>query len=65
MSVKFQGSRPLMVSTERAAAIVRRGLDRRRRRIVFPRVLGLLMQGLDVLPAFLGDVLIRRVRIGT
>ncbi len=64
MSVKFQGPRPLMVSAERAAAIVRRGLDRRQRRIVFPRALGLLLQVLDVLPAVLGDGLIRRVRIG-
>jgi len=62
MSAAFQGPRPLMISAERAAAIVRRGLDRRRRRIVFPRRLGLVLQALDLLPAFLGDWLIRRSR---
>ena len=62
MTDRFMGDKPFMLSLERAAAIVRAGLDRRRARIVFPRLLGLGIQATDLMPWFLGDAILRRVR---
>jgi short-subunit dehydrogenase len=62
MSRRFQGQQPLRLSTTRAVAIVRAGLDRHARRIVFPRRLALLLQAIDLLPPLLADWAIRRVR---
>lgn len=59
MTDRFQGAKPLMLSTAAAAARVQRGLDRRQGRIVFPRRIGLLMQILDLIPASLGDAILR------
>ena len=59
MSDRFAGRRPLMVSTERAVRLVRAGLDRRRGRIGFPGPLIGLLRVLDLLPAALGDALVR------
>ena len=62
MTDRFIGDKPLMMSLERAAAIVHAGLDRRRARIVFPRLLGLGIQATDLMPAFFGDLILRSVR---
>jgi short-subunit dehydrogenase len=62
MTDRFIGDKPFMLSLDRAAAIVRAGLDRRRARIVFPRLLGLGIQATDLMPWFLGDAILRAVR---
>ena len=64
MTDRFDGPTPMIMSAEAAAQRVRRGLDKGAARIVFPRRIGLLMQLLDLLPARLGDRLLRsNVRI--
>ena len=62
MTDRFMGDKPFMMSLDRAASIVRAGLDRRRARIVFPRLLGLGIQATDLMPWFLGDRILRAVR---
>jgi len=62
MTDRFIGDKPLLMSLDRATAIVRTGLDRRRARIVFPRLLGLGIQATDLMPWFLGDRILRAVR---
>ena len=62
MTDHFIGDKPFLIPLDRAAAIVRRGLDRRRGRIVFPRLLGLGLQATDLMPAFLGDMILRSHR---
>jgi short-subunit dehydrogenase len=61
MTDRFHGDKPFMVSLERASAIVRRGLDRGQRRIVFPRLLAIGLQAADLIPAWLGDRILRGV----
>jgi short-subunit dehydrogenase len=61
MTDRFHGDKPFMVSLERASAIVRRGLDRGQPRIVFPRLLALGLQAADLIPAWLGDRILRGV----
>lgn len=62
MTDRFQGAKPMLLPTAAAAALVRRGLDRGEARIVFPRRIGLLMQLYDVLPASMGDAILRANR---
>jgi short-subunit dehydrogenase len=62
MTDRFIGSKPFLLSTERAVAIVRAGLDRGAARIVFPRLLAMGLQAADLLPAWLGDAILRRQR---
>lgn len=62
MTDRFMGDKPFMMSLDTAAGIVRRGLDRRQARIVFPRLLGLGIQATDIMPWFLGDWILRSVR---
>lgn len=52
---------PLLMSPERAAAIVRRGLERRRARIAFPLRLYLATRGLAAVPPALADRLLARL----
>lgn len=61
MTDRFKGSKPFLMSAVRAAEIVRHGLDRRRSRIVFPRLLALGLQAADLLPAPIGDAILRSV----
>jgi short-subunit dehydrogenase len=60
MTDRFQGGKPMLYSLERAVSIVRKGLDRRASRIVFPYLLAVGLQAVDLLPAFLGDAIIRQ-----
>jgi short-subunit dehydrogenase len=55
MTDRFEGPKPFMMSLERTASIVRRGIDRRRPRIVFPRLLALGNVATDLMPAWAGD----------
>jgi short-subunit dehydrogenase len=63
MSASVIGPKPLMMSTERAARIIQRGLERGRRQIAFPLSLYLGTQLLRVLPAALADRMLRRVEV--
>ncbi len=62
MTDRFMGSKPFKLSTEGAVWVVRRGLDRRRRRIVFPRLLALGLVATDLMPARFGDMILRGQR---
>ena len=62
MTERFMGAKPGLRSLPQAVAAVRRGLDRRQARVVFPRLLGLGLQAADLLPARLGDAILRSVR---
>jgi NAD(P)-dependent dehydrogenase (short-subunit alcohol dehydrogenase family) len=62
MTDRFIGPHPFRLSLERATAIVKRGLDRGQRRIVFPWPLAFGMRFADLMPALLGDFVIRNFR---
>src|SRR5579864_5921777 len=62
MTDRFDGPTPFLASGESAARIVKRGIDRGRRRVAFPRPLVLGLQFCDVAPAFIGDAILRRFR---
>ena len=63
MSNTVSGLKPLMISPQQAAQIIRRGLAKRRRQIVFPRLLYLGLQLLRSLPPGLGDRILRGVKV--
>lgn len=63
MSNLVIGPKPLMMSPERAARIIQRGLARGRRQIAFPFPLYVGTQLLRALPAALADRLLRRVDV--
>lgn len=52
---------PLVMSAERAAHIIRCGLNRKKARIAFPFALYLPLWWLSALPVFIGDALFRRL----
>jgi short-subunit dehydrogenase len=51
MSDRFPGAKPFLMPPERAAILIRRGLERNRARIAFPLRLAFAMWFLSVLPA--------------
>jgi short-subunit dehydrogenase len=62
MTDRFEGPTPFCLSTEHAAQIVKRGVDRGRRRIAFPWPLVFGLRFCDVAPAILGDMILRHYR---
>jgi len=62
MTDRFDGPTPFLFSGDAAARIVKRGIDRGRRRIAFPWPLVLGLQFCDIAPAFIGDAILRRYR---
>jgi len=64
MSERFPGARPQLMSPERAATLIRRGLERNRARIAFPRALAWGMWCLSVLPAALSQWMVRVAGFG-
>ncbi|MBE9604417.1 SDR family NAD(P)-dependent oxidoreductase [Acetobacteraceae bacterium H6797] len=60
MSRRWIGARPFMISTEAAAGIVLRAIERKAARCTFPALLVLGMRLLGLLPARLADVILRR-----
>ena len=62
MTDRFDGPTPFLLSSDSAARIVKRGIDRGRRRVAFPRPLVLGLQFCDIAPAFIGDAILRRYR---
>ena len=59
MSDRFMGPKPFKISAEWAALIVKRGLARRRRRIVFPWQLAIGLRLADLMPPLMGDSILR------
>jgi short-subunit dehydrogenase len=62
MTDRFKGPHPFGMSLEAATRIVKRGLDRGKRRVVFPWPLAFGMRCADLMPAWLGDIVIRNFR---
>jgi short-subunit dehydrogenase len=62
MTDRWKGPTPFLVSLDRMVRTIRRGLDRRARRIVAPRLLALGCQAADLLPAAIGDRIMRGFR---
>lgn len=62
MTDRFDGPTPFLLSSDNAARIVKRGIDRGRRRVAFPWPLVLGLQFCDIAPAFIGDAILRRYR---
>jgi short-subunit dehydrogenase len=65
MTKRFQGATPWLMSPERAATLIRRGLERNRARIAFPRTLAWGMWCLSVLPAAISQWLLRKFGYGS
>ena len=61
MSRRFLGQKRFLLELDAAVARTRAGLDRRAPRVVLPRRLGLLLQAADLIPAALGDRIMRLV----
>jgi short-subunit dehydrogenase len=59
MNASFAGSMPLAISAERAAVLIRRGLERNRAHVAFPRRLAWAMRLLSVLPTGLSQRIVR------
>jgi short-subunit dehydrogenase len=59
MSARYRGRKLFLLSETQAVARVMAGLDRRARRIVFPRRLAVLLRLVDLMPAWCGDRIMR------
>jgi short-subunit dehydrogenase len=62
MTDRWEGPTPFFIKDKRAARIVKRGIDRGRRRVNFPWLLALGMRFCDALPAIIGDRVVRGFR---
>ena len=62
MTDRWKGPTPFMLSLDKMVAAIRKGLDARRSRIVVPRLLALGTQAADLLPAPIGDRIMRGFR---
>ena len=62
MTDRWKGPTPFMVGLDRMVAVVRRGVDARAARIVYPRLLALGTQAADLMPARWGDRIMRGFR---
>ena len=62
MTDRWKGPTPFMVGLDRMVTVIRRGIDARRSRVVFPRLLALGQQAADLMPAALGDRIMRGFR---
>jgi short-subunit dehydrogenase len=64
MSDRYTAAKPWMISPERAAMLIQRGLKRNRARIAFPRLLAWGMWWLSVLPPALSQRILRVLGYG-
>ncbi len=62
MSVKFKGPQPFRLTLDQVVRGIKRGLDRGQARITLPWILGVLLRMADLLPPWLGDLIMGRVR---
>jgi short-subunit dehydrogenase len=60
MTDRFDGPKPFLLSGEQAARRIKRGIDRGRRRVVFPWPLAFGLRFCDIAPAVIGDAILRR-----
>jgi short-subunit dehydrogenase len=63
MLARESGPKPMPLTADRAAAIIRRGLEHGRARIAFPLSLYLLLHAAALLPARAVDMVLNRMRI--
>jgi short-subunit dehydrogenase len=64
MSERLEGPKPLLLSAERAANNIRRGLARNRALITFPQPLGFGTWMLSLIPAWAADRILTQFRFG-
>jgi short-subunit dehydrogenase len=62
MTDRWKGPTPFMLSLDKMVAAIRKGLDARKSRVVVPRLLALGTQAVDLLPAPIGDRIMRGFR---
>ncbi|HEX4506121.1 MAG TPA: SDR family NAD(P)-dependent oxidoreductase [Alphaproteobacteria bacterium] len=62
MTDRWKGPTPFLFTLERTAAIVKRGIDKGRSRVAFPSLLVLGLRLADLLPAPIGDAIMRANR---
>jgi short-subunit dehydrogenase len=62
MTDRFDGPTPFLRSADQAARIVKHGIDRGRRRVAFPWLLVLGLKFCDIVPAVIGDTILRHYR---
>jgi short-subunit dehydrogenase len=62
MTDRFKGDKPFLMSLDKAVWHMRRGLDRRAARVIFPRLLALGLRLTDLMPAAFGDRILSGVR---
>jgi len=62
MTDRWKGPTPFMLSLDQMVAAIRKGLDARRSRVTVPRLLALGSQAADLLPAAIGDRIMRGFR---
>ena len=62
ISDQFQGNKPFMITAEKAAEKIAKGLDKRSRAISFPWSLSVGMRLLAILPAFVSDRILAQLR---
>jgi hypothetical protein len=62
MTDRWDGPTPFLASGDRAAHIVKRGIDRGRARVSFPLPLVFGMRFCDLAPPILGDAILRGFR---
>ncbi|HMI20962.1 MAG TPA: SDR family NAD(P)-dependent oxidoreductase [Sphingomonas sp.] len=62
MTDRWKGPTPFMLSLDKMVAAIRKGLDARKARIVVPRLLALGQVAADLLPAAIGDRIVRGFR---
>jgi hypothetical protein len=65
MTERVSGPKPGIISPERAALLIRHGLERNRARIAFPRPLAWGMWWLSVLPSPLSQRILGALGVGT
>jgi short-subunit dehydrogenase len=62
MTERWKGPTPFMLSLDSMVKAIRKGLDARKSRIVVPRLLALGQQAADLMPAAIGDRIVRGFR---
>jgi short-subunit dehydrogenase len=62
MTDRWKGPTPFMVSLDKMVRVIRSGVDARRSRVVYPRLLALGQRAADLMPAAIGDRIMRGFR---
>lgn len=62
MTDRWKGPTPFMVSLDEMVRVIARGIERKSARVVHPRLLALGVQAADLLPAAIGDRIMRGFR---